>query len=363
MTTRLPVIGLDSLPAVPGPDAVIYVKPLEDGRRVAADADSRARVLIRTSRAVHAVETDLEDIRRWAGGLAGGARGRVTRQLANCRKTPLAFAGLDVSFPVVMGIVNVTPDSFSDGGRALDPDDAYRQGIRMVREGAGILDVGGESTRPGADPVDETEEIARVLPVVESLRASGAAVSIDSRKAAVMRAALQAGASIVNDVSALARDPAAMAVVADRGAPVILMHALADPRTMQTAPAYDHVSLDVYDYLETRIAACMKAGIGQDRIAIDPGIGFGKTLDHNLALLRDLSLFRSLGCAILLGASRKSFIGRLAGVREASQRVAGSLAAALAGVREGVHLLRVHDVGETVQALAVWRAVTEVRGT
>jgi dihydropteroate synthase len=227
----------------------------------------------------------------------------------------------------------------------------------MLDAGAAILDIGGESTRPGADPVACEEELRRVVPVVEGLAGQGAVLSVDSRNSAVMAAALDAGAAIVNDVSALTHDPAALELVAERGAPVVLMHAQGDPRIMQQAPAYDHVALDIFDYLEGRIAACLAAGIPRARIAIDPGIGFGKTLEHNLILLRDLALFHGLGCPILLGASRKGFIGRLSGEAVASRRLAGSLAAALAGVRAGAHILRVHDVADTLQGLAVWQAI------
>ena len=269
------------------------------------------------------------------------------------------FARLALDTPRVMGVINVTPDSFSDGGDFADAGTAIAAGHAMCAAGADILDVGGESTRPGSDPVTPDAERARVLPVIEALAAAGATVSIDSRRAAVMRAALAAGAAVVNDVSALSADPDSPAVVAAAGAPVVLMHMLGEPKTMQRDPVYVDAPLDVYDTLEARIAACEAAGIPRQRIAVDPGIGFGKTLDHNLAILRDIGIFHGLGCALLLGVSRKSFITLIAGEAAPKERLPGSLAAALAGLDRGVQIVRVHDVAETVQALAVWRAITD----
>jgi dihydropteroate synthase len=256
-----------------------------------------------------------------------------------------------------MGIVNVTPDSFSDGGRWLDPGAAVAQGLRLESEGANILDIGGESTRPGAEPIGVEEELRRVIPVIAALaRQARVPVSVDTRNAEVMRRAAEAGARIVNDVAALGYDPNALRVAAEMDLPVVLMHAQGDPRTMQLDPRYDDVVLDVYDWLEARIAVCEAAGIARGRIVVDPGIGFGKTVAHNLALLGSLSIFHGLGCPILLGASRKSFIGRLSGGAPADQRVPGSVAAALLAVAQGVQILRVHDVAATRQALAVWEA-------
>jgi dihydropteroate synthase len=256
-----------------------------------------------------------------------------------------------------MGIVNVTPDSFSDGGDLATPAAAIARGRSMLAEGADLLDIGGESTRPGSDPVAPEEELRRVLPVVEGLAAAGACVSIDTRNAATMRRAIAAGARLVNDVSALAHDPGALDVVAESGVPVVLMHAQGDPRTMQRDPAYAFAPLDVFDYLEARIAVCLARGIGRERIVVDPGIGFGKTLAHNLEILNRLALLHGLGCPILLGASRKSFIGRLSRGEPPKARGPGSLAAALAGIERGAAIVRVHDVAETAQALAVARAI------
>ena len=267
------------------------------------------------------------------------------------------IAGLAMDRPRIMGIVNVTPDSFSDGGRWLDPGAAVAHGLQLEAEGADILDIGGESTRPGADPIGIDEELRRVIPVIAGLaRQVRVPISIDTRNAEVMRRAAEAGADIINDVAALGYDPNALRVAAGTGLPVVLMHAQGDPRTMQLDPRYDDVVLDVYDWLEARIAACEAAGIARERMVVDPGIGFGKTLVHNLALLSSLSIFHGLGCPILLGASRKSFIGRLSGGAPADQRMPGSVAAALLGAAQGVQILRVHDVAATCQALAVWEA-------
>ena len=268
-----------------------------------------------------------------------------------------AFAGLDMSRPRIMGVINVTPDSFSDGGDRFDGGRAVEDGLAMTAAGAAILDVGGESTRPGAAPVTEAEELRRVVPVIRALADQGARVSIDTRHPAVMAEALAAGAAIVNDVTALTGHPDSLGLVAGAGVPVVLMHMQGEPQTMQDSPRYNDAALDVFDYLAARVAACEEAGIERARIAVDPGIGFGKTLAHNLEILSHLSMFHGLGCPVLLGVSRKSFIAKLAGGLAPKERLPGSLAAALAGVKQGVQLLRVHDVAETAQALAVWRAV------
>ena len=229
-----------------------------------------------------------------------------------------------------------------------------RRRCSSTRKGADILDIGAESTRPGAGPVDLEEELRRVMPVIEALAPRvRARLSIDTRKAEVMRRAARVGVALINDVSALTHDPAALQVAAESGLPVVLMHAQGDPRTMQDSPSYDDVVLDVYDWLGARIEACERAGIPRSRLIVDPGIGFGKTLAHNLALLGALSIFHGLGCAVMLGASRKSFIGTLTGA-DVEDRLPGSIAAALLGVAQGVQILRVHDVAATRQALAVW---------
>ncbi len=270
-----------------------------------------------------------------------------------------AMAGLAMDRPRIMGVVNVTPDSFSDGGRFRGAREAVAQGRALAAAGADILDIGGESTRPGAAEVPVAEEIARVAPVIAALAATeGPPVSVDTRKAAVAEAAMDAGAAVLNDVSALTFDAALAPLAAWRRVPVVLMHAQGTPQTMQDDPRYDNVLLDVYDWLAARIEAAEAAGIPRDRIAVDPGIGFGKTVEHNLALLKGLALFHGLGCPILLGASRKRFIGTLATVPEADRRGPGTLAVMLAAAAQGVQIHRVHDAGEARQALTLWQAVT-----
>ncbi len=269
---------------------------------------------------------------------------------------PAPFAGIAASRPLVMGILNITPDSFSDGGRHFDASAAIAAGHAMLEAGADILDVGGESTRPRAAPVPPEEEIARVIPVVREL-AKAAPISIDTRHAATMQAALEAGAEIINDVTALRHDPAAVDFLARTQTPIILMHMPGtDPREMQAKADYADVVLEVARFLRDRVATLEALGIARARIAIDPGIGFGKTMAHNLALIEALPILAGIGCPILLGASRKRFIGTLSGVEAAEDRLAGSLAVALAGVARGAAILRVHDVAETIQALAVWQA-------
>ena len=267
------------------------------------------------------------------------------------------LAGIALDRPRIMGIVNVTPDSFSDGGLHADAAAAVAQGVQLVAEGADILDVGGESTRPGADLVPVDAELARVIPVIEGLRAlTEVPISIDTRKAEVMARAAAAGADILNDVSALTHDPDALAVAAETGLPVILMHALGDPKTMNEDPQYSDVALDVFDFLEARIAACEAAGIPRVKLVADPGIGFGKHLHHNVAVLASLALYHGLGVPVLLGASRKKLIDHISDVPNPKDRVPGSIAAALAAAAQGVQIVRVHDVAATRQALNVWRA-------
>lgn len=280
------------------------------------------------------------------------ALGQLDRPSAGARPR---FAGLDLGSPRLMGIVNVTPDSFSDGGAHFAADAAIAHGLALRDGGADILDVGGESTRPGAEPVPREEEVRRVVPVVRALAdAGGALVSVDTRNAAVMRAAIDAGAHIVNDVSALEGDPDSLATVAESVASVVLMHMKGEPRTMQAAPRFVHAPSEVYDYLARRIDACTAAGIDVARIAVDPGIGFGKTIAHNLALLEALPMLHGLGCAVLLGVSRKGFLGRLGGGAAAADRASASIAAGLYGLSRGADILRVHDVAETAKAVAVW---------
>jgi dihydropteroate synthase len=281
--------------------------------------------------------------------------------LAALTAPPPAFPGHRSDRPAVMGVLNATPDSFSDGGRFIDPEAALAQGLAMAAAGADILDIGGESTRPGAAPVPIAEEIARTAPLIAGLRAAGVRlpISIDTRKARVAEAALDAGADMVNDVAALGFDPDLAPLVAARGVHLCLMHMQGTPETMQNDPRYDDVVLDVRAMLAERIAAAEAAGIVRGRILIDPGIGFGKTAAHNLALGARLSALHGLGCAVLYGASRKRFIGRLGGMgaeAPADRRLGGSIAVAIAAAAQGAQIVRVHDVWETRQALELWRA-------
>jgi dihydropteroate synthase len=261
--------------------------------------------------------------------------------------------------PQVMGIINATPDSFSDGGSYADAAAAAEAGAQMAAQGAAIIDVGGESTRPGAATVWEGDEIERVLPVIQQLAAGGNAVSIDTRKSGVMTAALGAGAKLVNDVSALTWDPQSAEVVAKAAVPVVLMHHQGDPQTMQKDPRYDDVLVEVYLWLEKRIDAAEMAGISREKMLVDPGIGFGKSVAHNLELINGLALLHGLACPIVFGASRKRMIGALAGEAPADRRLPGSLALALKAVEQGAQVIRVHDVPETVQAFKVWRGLRD----
>jgi dihydropteroate synthase len=280
----------------------------------------------------------------------------LTALLARVTGRRAPFAGLPLARPVLMGIVNVTPDSFSDGGLYDEMEGAVSHAAELASAGAAIVDIGGESTRPGSDTVAADDELSRVVPVLDELKGSPAVISIDTRKAAVARAASRAGAKILNDVSALTHDPACLGVAVEEGLDVVLMHAQGDPKTMQDNPAYDDVVLEVFNYLEARIGACEKAGIARSSIAADPGLGFGKTLRHNLALLASISLLHGLGVPLLVGASRKRFIGGLGQGEDPKSREPGSHAAAIASAAQGAQLFRVHDVAGSRQALAVWRA-------
>ena len=261
--------------------------------------------------------------------------------------------------PQVMGIVNVTPDSFSDGGRFEGPEDAIAAGADMAAAGAAILDIGGESTRPGSKMVWEGDEIGRAVPVIARLAAGGNAVSADTRKAAVMQAAIEAGAAMINDVSALTFDPRSVEVLAASSVPVVLMHHQGDPATMQDNPRYADVLVEIFLWLEERIAFAEANGIARERILVDPGFGFGKTVAHNLALMNGLALLHGLGCPIVVGASRKRTIGALDREAPADRRLAGSLAFALKAADQGAQVIRVHDVPETIQALRVWRGLRD----
>lgn len=261
--------------------------------------------------------------------------------------------------PLLMGVVNVTPDSFSDGGEFFDPQSAIYHALKLLEEGADILDIGGESTRPGAQPVTIEEEQNRILPVIEGIKkqAPKAVISIDTRNANTMQKVIDYGIDIINDISALEHDPQSLSVVLRAQIPVILMHMQGNPETMQNRPTYDNVTDDILAYLKNRIEVCGQAGVRRSNIICDPGIGFGKTLEDNLTILKNLDKFHDLGCPILLGASRKSFIEKLCPNTPADERLAGSIAAAIRGLEQGIQLFRVHDVKETKQAFTVWQEI------
>ncbi len=288
---------------------------------------------------------------------------QITEQIENLKKprSPVSLAGterkLNFTRPLIMGVLNITPDSFSDGGKFIDPEAAVRQARILIAEGADIIDVGGESTRPGAQPVWEGEEADRVVPVIEALQADGILLSIDTRHSFVMEKAITAGAHIINDVTALSYDGESLRVAAQTDAPIILMHSQGDPKTMQDNPNYSDTLLDVYDYLAERITICEKEGIAKERLILDPGIGFGKRMvKDNVALINGLPLLHTLGLPILFGASRKSFIAAISGEEDALKRMPGSLAAAMKAVEAGAQIVRVHDVKETKQALSLVQA-------
>jgi dihydropteroate synthase len=352
----------------------LWLRPLGliSGRAAAAAITAGcARPLVRPNLAFTAIEAiglgpdrrplsvaaPLAEFEAWIAAAGARFARRVGDQFAALSGPPTAWAGLALERPVVMGVLNVTPDSFSDGGVWFDGERAIAHGHALLEAGADIIDVGGESTRPGAVPLPDGEEIRRVEPVVRGLVKSGAVVSIDTRHAAVMETALDAGAHIVNDISALSHDPRSLPLIAGRGAPVVLMHMRGEPRTMQRNPVYASPLIEVLEFLEARIQACAAAGIPRESIAIDPGIGFGKLVPHNLELLAGIGAFHALGRAVVLGVSRKSMIARLSRNEPPDRRLPGSLAALLFAVQQGVQILRVHDVAETRQALAVWHAI------
>ena len=309
----------------------------------------------RTSSELVAVERVLESI------ADGPEDERIAWQRLTSARPPLQLGERTIRLdqPQVMGILNVTPDSFSDGGRFQGADEAIAAGADMAAAGAAILDVGGESTRPGAGQVWEGDEISRAVPVIARLAAGGNAVSADTRKAEVMQAAIKAGAGMINDVSALTFDPRSVEVLAASSVPVVLMHHQGDPATMQDDPRYADVLVDVFLWLEQRIAFAEANGIARERILVDPGFGFGKTVAHNLALMNGFALLHGLGCPIAIGASRKRTIGALDREAQADQRLAGSLAFALKAAEQGAQLIRVRDVPETIQALRIWRGLRD----
>jgi dihydropteroate synthase len=342
-----------------GPGDAVYVRPLGILSHGVAGSGNRLAGGPLGFGMVEVIVRDGEGgIRRAAGPVGEVADLPALAAWLDALSKPRApFAGLALERPAIMGIVNVTPDSFSDGGDFLDHDKAIAQGTALLEAGADILDIGGESTRPGADPVEAEEEIRRVAPVVRHFAERGAVVSIDTRHAAVMAAALEAGAAIINDVTALTGDADSLGVAVRSKAPVVLMHMRGEPRTMQRAPDYVDAPTDVYAYLAGRLAACLAAGVAPGNLCVDPGIGFGKTVQHNLVVLRHTAMYHGMGVPVLIGLSRKRFIASLSRGEEPKDRMAGSLAGALASFDQGAQIVRVHDVAETFQARALWLAL------
>lgn len=322
-----------------------------------AAAFTMVEVLARRGDDVAVAIASLPRLRGWISRLDIKNKAHIETQLVRASERRPDWAGLRMDRPLVMGIVNATPDSFYFGS-GTEPQPALALGRAMLDAGADIIDIGAESTRPGAAPVSEEEELHRLEPVIRGLAGSAAVISVDTRHARVMDAALGWGARAINDVAALEGD-GSLETAARRKAPVVLMHMRGEPDTMQHDPRYALASIDVADYLAARIARCEAAGIPRDRIVVDPGFGFGKTPAHNLEIMARLTLLHSLGCGVLVGLSRKSTIGRVAGGAPVEQRLPGSLAGALQAVRQGVQIIRVHDVAETKQAIAIWQAIAE----
>lgn len=314
-------------------------------------------IVLRRKADMQVAMAPLPEVLAWAPSQGASVAAYVNAVVDNISASRGPLAGVPLDRPRIMGILNVTPDSFSDGGDFASVQAAVAHGAAMLEAGADIIDVGGESTRPGAEPVAPEDEARRVLPVIRELASRGATISVDTRHAAVMGAAVEAGARIVNDVTALTGDPDALPVAVASGAAVVLMHMRGDPRTMQDSPTYGYAPVDIYDYLRDRVAACKRAGMPLERICVDPGIGFGKTLAHNSAVLGRLGILHGLGCAVMVGVSRKRFIADFSRGEPPKERLAGSLAAALIAANQGASLLRVHDVRETAQAIAVWQGI------
>jgi dihydropteroate synthase len=359
---------------VPG-ETEVYLRPLDlehDGAgpvHVGVEADrllgggphrfQRVEVILRSIDRIVAFSGQIDNLRDWA--LCAGCQDLFDAAIFNLTRRRAMLAGKYWERPLIMGIVNVTADSFSDGVDRRDPTAAVSHAHALIASGADFVDIGGESTRPGAAGISPTEEIARVVPVIEQSVGFGVPISIDTSKAAVMEVALSAGASIINDVTALTGDPESLGAAARAKVPVMLMHMREGPRTMQDDPQYDCAPLDVFDYLAERIAACERVGIATGSLIVDPGIGFGKNDLHNASILARIGLLHGLGVPVMLGASRKSLIARLSLDEAPNDRLGGSLALALGAVEQGVQILRVHDVAETLQALTLRQAVLDAR--
>ncbi|SCA56807.1 Dihydropteroate synthase [Candidatus Terasakiella magnetica] len=335
---------------------MIYLRPLARFRQGRFDYPLY-ELSLRIKGEVQRFKASQSDLMVWAENEGEDVIVQVGKLLEHCEIPRPSFAGLKVEKrPLIMGIVNVTPDSFSDGGDNYNPEVAIAHAKEMVAAGVDILDIGGESTRPGAAAVAREDELKRVIPVIKGIKDLGVKISIDTRHSAVMRAAINAGADIINDVTALEGE-GSLEVAAELDVPVMLMHMQGEPQTMQENPIYEDCVLDIYDYLHERVRACENAGLKRENICVDPGIGFGKTLDHNMEIMNQLALYHGLGCSVLLGASRKSFIAKICGDVAAKDRLPGSLVAALQAAQAGVQLVRVHDVAQTKQALDVWECI------
>ena len=317
----------------------------------------KLELLIKTDENIFVFSSEIDEAREWA--LADGCIEKLDQIILNLtgRHSSNVFASL--SSPLLMGVVNVTPDSFYDGGKNSKTQIAISQAHRLIADGVDIIDIGGESSKPGAVPVTAEQEIERVIPVIKEVSGFGVPISIDTQKSSVMEAAVKAGASIVNDISALSADPKSLRLLRELGVPVILMHMQGTPVDMQNNPYYQFAPLDILEYLRNRIDVCLESGISLSNIIVDPGIGFGKNLNHNLAILNRLSLFHNLRVPIAIGVSRKSFIASLNEDEPPDQRLAGSLAMAIWACQQGVQILRVHDVAETKQALKIYKAVVD----
>ena len=339
------------------------VRALDGGqaRRLAGGvvAFSACEAVTRSADGATIAWVPVAELDRWQDSLDAASRARVVLVIERLTSPRAPLAGVALDSPQLMGVVNVTPDSFSDGGALETSDHAIAHGRSLAAAGAAIIDIGGESTRTGAAPITPAEEQDRVLSVVRGLAASGHTVSIDTRNPTTMTAAADAGATLINDVTALTHSADSERCASESGLAVILMHSAGDPKVMQDDPVYDHAALDIYDRLEERIIACESIGLRRDRIAVDPGIGFGKTVAHNLRLIAWTSLLHGLGCAVVIGVSRKNTISRVAGgmAEDPRHRVPGSLALAQAAWDQGAQILRVHDVAETAQALSLWNAL------
>lgn len=326
---------------------------------------SAVKIITRTAQGINEEIVSVSDLENFLERKSSSVRAEIKRLLSKIEslRPPLELnGGLVINWqePVIQGVLNVTPDSFSDGGEHAELAKALSHARQMVGAGADIIDIGGETTKPGAKAVSIEGEKSRVLPAIKDLAALNVPLSIDSRNAEVMKDAILSGAHIINDVSALSHDPMSSSVVKDVDVPIILMHAQGSPETMQDDPQYDHVLLDIYDYLESKIRMCIDAGIANDKIIVDPGIGFGKTVEYNLEIINGLAIFHGLGVPLLLGTSRKSFIGKISGEDVAAKRIPGSIASMLLCLEQGAQIVRVHDVEQTRQAISVWRAAHKV---